>query len=583
MKKLLLSLAVMAFGFSVTNAEEITIFSAENQAELKWNSETDGYSTEVTVNNQTFKIETHKGSYNSNLIQPTDQIRVYKGSTITVSSETFEFKSIVLTSSGGNYGNEQTVSEGWTQKYDATSKTLTITSETASKSMTMTASANQFRVTNIVLNSEIAAEPEPVERPTVNSIAETLKLDSKTDFTVGYALTVGYVNNSNIFVCDAAGDFIQLYGSNKLKPGDVIPAGWDATYELYNGVTPELTSFTLPASTEGTFEAKTVSATSITNALVNSVVKIENVEFAEKTGANKTNFEGKVGEATLSFRNNYNVEVVDAGTYNVTVVVTLYKAEGASEYTPSLYVTEYEKIGGETPEPVEPEIVKVANLKEAFALESGTEVVVDCALTVGFVNGNNILVRDEAGDFIQIYKSNKLKIGDVIPAGWEATYTLRYDVPQFAPKADLPEATEGTFTPAVVAAADVTKALVNHVIVVKDVVLDEATPDKDETDNNKKNFTGKVGDITLNLRNNYKLESVPAGTYDIECWVNLYNGETSLYVIKFEKSATDGISEIEAEDAEAVYYNLQGVEVANPANGVYIVRRGAKVTKEFIR
>ena len=156
-------------------------------------------------------------------------------------------------------------------------------------------------------------------------------------------------------------------------------------------------------------------------------------------------------------------------------------------------------------------------------------------------------------------------------------------MPQFEPKADLPEATEGTFTPAVVAAADVTKALVNHVIVVKDVVLEEATPDKDETDNNKKNFTGKVGDVTLSFRNNYKLESVPAGTYDIECWVNLYNGETSLYVIKFEKSATDGISEIEAEDAEAVYYNLQGVEVANPANGVYIVRRGSKVTKEFIR
>ena len=109
MKKLLLSLAVMAFGFSVTNAEEITIFSAENQAELKWNSETDGYSTEVTVNNQTFKIETHKGSYNSNLIQPTDQIRVYKGSTITVSSETFEFKSIVLNRQSAKVGLKNTM------------------------------------------------------------------------------------------------------------------------------------------------------------------------------------------------------------------------------------------------------------------------------------------------------------------------------------------------------------------------------------------------------------------------------------------------------------------------------------------
>ena len=39
----------------------------------------------------------------------------------------------------------------------------------------------------------------------------------------------------------------------------------------------------------------------------------------------------------------------------------------------------------------------------------------------------------------------------------------------------------------------------------------------------------------------------------------------------------------EGADAPAVYYNLQGVQVANPENGVYIVRRGSKVTKELIR
>lgn len=46
-----------------------------------------------------------------------------------------------------------------------------------------------------------------------------------------------------------------------------------------------------------------------------------------------------------------------------------------------------------------------------------------------------------------------------------------------------------------------------------------------------------------------------------------------------------GISDIVTDeaDAPAVYYNLQGVEVANPDNGIYIVRRGNKVTKEIIR
>lgn len=49
---------------------------------------------------------------------------------------------------------------------------------------------------------------------------------------------------------------------------------------------------------------------------------------------------------------------------------------------------------------------------------------------------------------------------------------------------------------------------------------------------------------------------------------------------------TSGIFDAAVEedaDAPAVYYNLQGVQVANPENGVYIVRRGSKVTKELIR
>ena len=40
------------------------------------------------------------------------------------------------------------------------------------------------------------------------------------------------------------------------------------------------------------------------------------------------------------------------------------------------------------------------------------------------------------------------------------------------------------------------------------------------------------------------------------------------------------ISTIESdENAEAVYYNLQGVRVANPSNGLYIVVKGNKSSK----
>ncbi len=57
--------------------------------------------------------------------------------------------------------------------------------------------------------------------------------------------------------------------------------------------------------------------------------------------------------------------------------------------------------------------------------------------------------------------------------------------------------------------------------------------------------------------------------------------------LNWQENAVDGIVDIiednSANNAPAEYYNLQGVKVTNPAAGIYIVRRGNKVTKEYIR
>lgn len=51
-----------------------------------------------------------------------------------------------------------------------------------------------------------------------------------------------------------------------------------------------------------------------------------------------------------------------------------------------------------------------------------------------------------------------------------------------------------------------------------------------------------------------------------------------------KETATSGVAEIEAEAAgEAVYYNLQGVKVAEPENGLYIKVQGNKATKVLVR
>lgn len=337
MKKTLLTLAVMALGLTSVNAEEYTIFNADNYKSWAFDGGADGYSATLKVDGKEFTITTAKSKSTSNLVKPGDQIRVYKNSDITISSKDFQFKTVAITATETKYGNAQTV-ENWTQKWDAENLTLTMSAETAANSIMMSATENQFRICKIVVSdTEITTKPDPKpETVKVTSVKETIAQADKTPVVVDFKLTVGFVNRSNIFAVDAAGDFIQVYGSNTYKVGDVIPAGWEANYTLYNSATPELMpNGSLPAATEGTFEPKEVAAADITTALVNSVVLVKNVVFDAATPASKTNFTGKVGETELSFRNNYELASVEAGTYDVTIVVTIFNN------APSLYVVNY--------------------------------------------------------------------------------------------------------------------------------------------------------------------------------------------------------------------------------------------------
>ena len=53
----------------------------------------------------------------------------------------------------------------------------------------------------------------------------------------------------------------------------------------------------------------------------------------------------------------------------------------------------------------------------------------------------------------------------------------------------------------------------------------------------------------------------------------------------FTVSKTQGVNDVIAADAEVapVYYNLQGVRVANPANGLYIKVAGEKASKVLVK
>lgn len=73
-------------------------------------------------------------------------------------------------------------------------------------------------------------------------------------------------------------------------------------------------------------------------------------------------------------------------------------------------------------------------------------------------------------------------------------------------------------------------------------------------------------------------DSTKSAYYTYDVTLNIDTNKLS-----FDKST--GIEGVEADDVEAPveYFNLQGVKIDNPSNGLYIVRKGNNVTKQIIR
>ncbi|MDE6295077.1 MAG: hypothetical protein K2M03_03345, partial [Muribaculaceae bacterium] len=65
--------------------------------------------------------------------------------------------------------------------------------------------------------------------------------------------------------------------------------------------------------------------------------------------------------------------------------------------------------------------------------------------------------------------------------------------------------------------------------------------------------------------------TLEAGSYDIT--FNIYD-----QLVTFAPAGS-GVATIATDDVEAVYYNLQGVKVANPTNGIFVKVAGKKAVK----
>ena len=527
----------------VPGSDKVMVFDSENPS--TWTGDAQGYTTDVTVDGHSFTLKSEKGTSTNSCVNPTQYSswRIYSGATISIAAADMTMKTIVITyddASSNKYVKTMALPEGWTGSLEG--NVYTITSTEGASSVTLTSDQAQVRIKSIEVSGEDnggvpPVNPDPIVPDPVPSTG-TFTVFDITAPTVWTGGAQGYTTEVTV-----DGHVFTLESAKAASITDCIsPVNNTSSWRVYKNsqfsiTAADLTMRTIVITYDGSNYAKALTLPAgWTGTLEGMTYTITSAEGASSVTFGADNAQVRIKNITVS--------------------------DGC----------------GSTP--VIPELPAVKSVAETIALANNAEVKVDYTLTVAFKNKQNVFAVDANGDFIQVYGSNEYEVNDVIPAGWNAQYKLYNNTtPELVPTSSLPASTsQNTFVPQNISDASVLSTdMVNEVVVLKGVVFDTDTPDA------KENFTGMMGETELSFRNNYDLEGVSAGKYDVKVVCTIYQNTLSLYVIEYTKDTTVGVEAVEAADAEAVYFNLHGVKVANPENGMFIKVTGNKAEKVVIR
>ena len=238
---------------------------------------------------------------------------------------------------------------------------------------------------------------------------------------------------------------------------------------------------------------------------------------------------------------------------------------------------------------VVPTATSIAEMME-FAPANYDKVKVNCPLTVNFAYSSFAFVTDEDGhaaciENIKNQGSTSTTVttiyskGEVIPAGWVATdLNLNNSVTWQG----IPGAVKETVNVEYPVVSAVIPEDVNRVVILESVKFETATASE---------FTkayGTTHDGTrYEFQDNYGTTTEPAGTYNVTCVVKYSKvGSTEYFYlapIAYSEGTLTGVETINANPADARYFNLQGVETSSPRNGIFIKMENGKSSKVIIK
>lgn len=483
--------------------------------------------------------------------------------------------------------------------------------------------------------------PAPTEAVKVANIAAFLANPNTNDtyeFTspVNVVYQCNYKSGSgnmtyNLYVQDATGGLL-IFGDTKqtYKAGDVIPAGFTGKYKNYNGCV-ELVDLTGFAAASGTADvtAAEYAVEDLSTDNGNEYVLVKGVDIV--AGADGKNFTVKQGEAEIPMYDKFDITVAAATNCNIWGVINVYKGKEAPAPYAQLYPIKITDASGSVVEAVAAPVFSV----KAGAVEEGTEVAITCeteGATIHYtVDGTEpteasatysapIVVDKE-----MTIKAIAVKEGLTNSVVVSAEYTIAKTVTVNAqidftnpsaldPSYDMSKAEDdGATGNKFYAVSDVW--FTNGDLRVKGSISSTNTDArlyyqsaKDATqfriykgatltvESTDKGISEVV--ITFNNGNNSAKQFDPALTATDDSNVYTYavspvaktvtftvGGSVQINKIGVVFDGGAGVEGVVAEDADAEveYFNLQGVKVVNPENGLYIRRQGGKVEKVVVR
>lgn len=232
------------------------------------------------------------------------------------------------------------------------------------------------------------------------------------------------------------------------------------------------------------------------------------------------------------------------------------------------------------------EIKTVDNIAAFLTLEKGETAKFANPVTVVYMSGKYLFVKDATGA-LQLYNSAAAytlpyKQGQTI-SGFEAVRDAYNGTPQGAVAetiATFPAAAEGeetTIEPETILPDDLDASYYNAYVEIKDVTVTM-------TEGEKYN-TYFAGDIQLYDRFNLKpFENLDlTKTYTVEGFYVTYNTTPEIFVTSIVEYQPVSIEGVNAENAEAIYYDLNGRRVLEPAHGIFVKVQGEKVSKVIVK